>query len=186
MKFDSYSWFLLIILIISLYGLYYVYYNSRNNKYAIIFNYITAISTAILALSVIGTFVSIEQGKISNSIKDYNEISDSVFDEIIELFLDNKDLTYLYNNIFLQIKLDNKINRNIIKEHELSLIIFSKFSKVIQLIKEVPQESYMTVRVFSMMDIIMKSKIMQNYWILYKKQFNPIMLIPFMNERYGL
>jgi hypothetical protein len=187
MDFNVYFLFLLIILI-SVYGLYHVYSNTKKDKYAAIFDYITAISTAILALSVIGTFIEIQRTNHLSNIKNYTEISDNIFDEIIELFLKNKDMDYLYNNIFLQIPIENNKNRNITKEHEFALIIFSKFSKVLELIneKQISKDSYITIRIYRMMDIFMKSEIMQHYWIIYKKQFNPILTIQFMNKRYGL
>jgi hypothetical protein len=179
--------YILLVTIGCLYGVYHIYHHKKTD-YMVLFQYITAISTAILALSVIGTFVEIQKNNTSATIKNYDEISDEIFDKIIELFLDNEDMNYLYNNLFLHEPINSNACRNMTKEHEITSIIFSKFSKVLELIneKELNNENSIILRVYSMMDNLMESKLMQDYWLIYKNTFNAKLTSKFMHERYGL
>lgn len=154
-----------------------------------VFNYITSISTFILALSIMFTLYQLDKNNKILIVKNFFN-SNNILDDIIELFLNNKDMKYLFDNIFLETPIPHNIHRNITKEYEISILIFSKFSNFLKLIDENQldnDDDHSIIQIlFSMMDIIMKSDIMINNWKLYKIQFKPILLIKFIQDKYGL
>jgi hypothetical protein len=122
---------IIIIIIVYLFWGYVIVVGDRmaHDKYRIILTIISTIASVVFGSAVVLQVLNFTNQRKTEEIDYYSKLSKEFFDEILLLFLNNMDMSYYYEDLFQISKITGKTKRNLIKEHIISMLIFSKCAK---------------------------------------------------------
>jgi hypothetical protein len=167
---------LILILLFILFILFYwktsIY---KNEKFKTFFSSLSAIAVIFTVLAItIQSFSYIETLNANNTTA-YNNLSSDFFVEVFNMFLSNPDMKYFYEDL-LDIKNidENTKNRNVIKEQQMTMLIFHRSIPVMFYIINNNFDNYRTNSLVSRFNHVMytffKSKIFRQYWYVYEEK----------------
>lgn len=152
--------------------LYYEYYLSNGIeskvKFQTFLTFISTVFAVIFSSALLLQTINFNTNQKNEIIKNYSNLSQEFFDYLIELFMKNPDMIYLYNDLFDIKHIDaNTKNRNYIKEHQIMSLVFSKMGKfAVYIEKSTNKESVEWLEKFQgkIFKTFMKSPTLRNYW----------------------
>ena len=164
------------------------YYSS--SQFQVYLNYLTTLSTIILALAFIFQIISYRNAQSELTIKAYTDLSSVFLDDILQIFIEHPEMDYYYDDLMGLKKITAYTQRNITLEHKISMLIFARLAKF----SIFHQESLDKVHVEKIhnwikhiLDTYLKSDIFKNYWINeYKAKLSGPSTRKFMKETYNL
>jgi hypothetical protein len=159
-------------------------------NFKIILAIISTIASVVFGSAVVLQVLNFANQKKMEEIEYYSKLSKEFFDELLLIFLKNPDMNYYYEDLFQIKKIDSETRRNYIKEHMISMLIFSKCAKyAIYIYGTSNQESKQKVQKWlgHIFDTMMKSEILRQYWIdEYKPKLSGPATRQYMAEHYNL
>ena len=169
---------ILIYFIISIVFLFsYLYYHNfvkvkKEENFKVFLTFVSTIFAVIFSSAILVQAISFNNSQKNEIITNYNNLSEKFFDEIIKYFSENPDMNYYYNDLFDIEPINNNVNRNFEKEHQISMLIFSKMAKfAVYVEKSNNVESKRMVEDWlgHIFQTFMKSPTLRYYWINYYK-----------------
>lgn len=164
-------------------------YHSKS-KFQTFLVYVYTIATIILSLAIVFNILTYNDTKKEENVTNYTNISNNFFDEVIKKFMEMDELDYLYNELMGIKKIDKNTKRNITKEHQMCMFIFSKlatFAIYIVETNDIRHSERLNQWVTHVMNTYMKSEIFRNYWIYeYKPKVSGYATRKYMADNYGL
>lgn len=133
---------------------------------------ISTIASVVFGSAVVLQVINYTNQRKVEEIDYYSKLSREFLDEILELFINNMDMAYFYDDLFGLNKITNKTKRNLTKEHAFSMLIFSKSAKfAIFELESTNEQAKIKVQKWlgHVMDTLMQSKILRDYWTDYYK-----------------
>jgi tryptophan-rich sensory protein len=191
MLFSGLSFILFSSLIIIFYSLYHVshyFYNSK--KFKTYIDVIMSVSTLILAVGVLFQVIAFQVEQHKQAVQSYTEYSKDFTSYIIEIFRQNPEMNYYYENLFNNKPIPPGQQRNYILEEQLSMNIFVKTVEPIAIIKQFsdnPDIKQIKTAFVSILGKFFKSSTFTNYYKNnYKPTFSNPVVIDFMHENFGV
>jgi hypothetical protein len=164
-------------------------YHSKS-KFQTFLIYIYTIATIILSLAIIFSILNYNDTKKEENVTNYTNISNKFFTEVIKQFMDTDDIDYFYDEIMDIKKIDKNTKRNITKEHQICMFIFSKLAIFLIYVLEtndIKHSEKLNQWITHVMNTYMKSEIFRNYWIYeYKPKLSGYATRQYMAKTYGL
>ena len=161
-----------------------------HDKFKIILTIISTIASVVFGSAVVLQVVNFSNQRKIEEIDAYTNISKILLDDILEVFLKHPDMYYFYEELFQINKINNNTTRNFIKEHLISMLIFSKCAKfAIHQQESTNEEAKLKVQkwVGHIFDTMMKSDILREYWINeYKPKLSGPATQKYMELHFGL
>ena len=161
-----------------------------HENFKIILTIISTIASVVFGSAVVIQVVNYANQKKMEEVEYYSKLSKEFFDDLLLIFLNNPDMNYYYEDLFQIKKIDSETRRNLVKEHIISMLIFSKCAKFAIYIYGTSNEtSKIKVEKWlgHIFDTMMKSEILRQYWI---EQYKPNLSGPatqrYMAENYNL
>lgn len=178
--------FVTILAILLLVMAYITNIHYKNKKFNSYLTMIESCGTFILALTIIFQVIEYNRQIKNELIIKYSEYSKIFLDEILELFMQHPELDYYYNELIGSKKINESTKRNIILEKEITMLIFSKFAKVIIYVEN-EQHTKVEVWMKRVLNTFMKSDIFKQYYVNeYKPKFTGPALKEYMNNHYNI
>ena len=138
-----------------------------HDRFKIILTIISTIASVVFGSAVVLQVLNFANQRKIEEINYYSDLSKNFLDDLLELFLNNVDMFYYYEDLFQINKITNKTKRNITKEHIFSMLIFSKCAKfAIFEFESSNEEAKIKVQKWlgHIFDTMMKSDILREYW----------------------
>jgi hypothetical protein len=128
---------------------------------------ISTVASVVFGSAVVLQVLNYTNQRKIEEIDYYSKLSREFLDEILELFINNMDMAYYYDDLLGINKITDKTKRNYPKEHAISMLIFSKSAKFA--IFELESTNEMAKQKVQrwlghVMDTLMQSKILRDYW----------------------
>jgi hypothetical protein len=161
-----------------------------HENFKIILTIISTIASVVFGSAVVLQVLNFANQRKMEEIEYYSKLSKEFFDELVLIFLANPDMNYYYEDLFQIKKIDSETRRNYIKEHMISMLIFSKCAKYsIYIYGTSNKDSKEKVKKWlgHIFDTMMKSEILRQYWIdEYKPKLSGPATQQYMSEHYNL
>ena len=161
-----------------------------HDKFKIILTIISTIASVVFGSAVVLQVLNFANQKKIEEIDYYSNLSKNFLDDLLELFLNNSDMYYFYEDLFQINKINNKTKRNFTKEHIFSMLIFSKCAKFAIFESEsTNEEAKLKVQKWlgHIFDTMMKSDILREYWTNeYKPKLSGPATQKYMKQYYSL
>lgn len=183
-------WILLFIIILVLAFFYYLNNYFYNNK--IFINYIhilAAIGSLILGLTLLTGVISYNNSIRVTSTSDIILVVRDYSEGIVNLFIDNPEMNYFYEEIFNKKKIFNP-KRNITLENQICMNIFNKSVEPISIISIYGEQDTGVAQIkntlLKFLSLLFQSSKVKNYYIYYyKKNLAGPILIDFIEKNFG-
>ena len=161
-----------------------------HDRFKIILTIISTIASVVFGSAVVLQVLNFANQRKIEEINYYSDLSKNFLDDLLELFLNNVDMFYYYEDLFQINKITNKTKRNITKEHIFSMLIFSKCAKFAIFESEsTNEEAKLKVQKWlgHIFDTMMKSDILREYWTNeYKPKLSGPATQKYMKQYYSL
>ena len=161
-----------------------------HENFKIILTIISTIASVVFGSAVVLQVLNFANQRKMEEVEYYSKLSKEFFDELVLIFIANPDMNYYYEDLFQIKKIDSETRRNYVKEHMISMLIFSKCAKyAIYIYGTSNQESKEKVKKWlgHIFDTMMKSEILRQYWIdEYKPKLSGPATQQYMAEHYNL
>lgn len=178
--------FVILMIIFIIYNFWSNFVSISNNlereKFKTILTIISTIASLTFGSAVVFQVISFNNQKKIDQIDNYTKLSKEVLDEILQVFIYNPDMQYYYNDLIGIQKIGPYTKRNLIKEHQISMFIFSKFAKyAIYEQQATNKESREKVKAWMghVLNTFLKSDVFRSYWI---NEYKPKLTGPAMNN----
>jgi len=147
------------------------------------------IVSSLFSIAIICQLINYTREQSSERIAGYEEQSKLFLDDILQIFIEHPEINYYYEELLGIKKIDANTERNLVLEHEITMLIFAKLAKWSMYINESDQEESHNSKIWldHIMDTYMKSKIFKKYWINeYKPKLTGPAARKYMLERYNI
>jgi ribosomal protein L30E len=137
------------------------------DKFKTILTIISTIASVVFGSAVVLQVINYANQRKVEEIDYYSKLSREFLDEVLELFINNIDMGYYYEELFGINRITDKTKRNLIKEHAISMLIFSKSAKfAIFELESNNEEAKAKVHNWlgHVLDTLMNSEILRRYW----------------------
>lgn len=180
-----------VALIMSLIFLYFLYKMNKLHKNKSLELFIQAaagIFSIIFSSAVVLQVLSYNRERKVEVIKDYEELAKSFYNDTIEIFIDNDDMQYYFENLFHNKPLPHDSERNFAKERQMTYLIFSKLGTVTsyETIMEDDDKEVLDQWIAKILRNFLKSETFIQYWKEYKSTFGGKLSSQFMEEHFNL
>jgi len=157
-----------IYIIYNFWSLYSVLKNEfEMNKFNTILTIISTIASVVFGSAVVLQVINYNNQRKLEEIDYYSKLSREFLDDILQIFLNNMDMGYFYEDLFGIKSITDKTKRDKIKEHIISMLIFSKSAKfAIFDLSSTNQAAKDKVHKWlgHVLNTLMKSKVLREYW----------------------
>jgi len=137
------------------------------DKFKTVLTIISTIASVVFGSAVVLQVINYTNQRKLEEIDYYSKLSREFLDSILELFINNTDMSYFYEDLFGIKSITDKTKRNKVKEHMISMLIFSKSAKFAIFDLESTNDSAKE-KIHNwlghVLETLMKSKILREYW----------------------
>lgn len=181
---------LLIVVIIICYHIYVKKLNSAKlNDFSYLFKLIRDLFAILFSAAVIIQVLNLVREDEHDTIESYSKYSREFLDDSMELFLQHPDMNYYYLDLMGVERINENTNRDITKELELSMLIYSKFAKVAVFEENTYSDKARTWIhhwLGKSFNSFMESPTFRSYYPLYKEKLAGPAIINYMHYFYKL
>jgi len=182
--------FIILAVLVYLHILYWKSSLSSNEKFKSLISIWVSTSLFISMYSVYIQTNSYRESQIQLETNNFNNLFNSFFDSVVELFISNPTLNYYYNELFTGISKYQDSDRNIILEEEISTIIFSKMENIINFIDlyttNINVIAQTEQKLLKILKVFFKSKIFLENWTKYQNKFATDWTVQYINMKFNL
>ena len=168
MKLNNYIIGIPIIFIITLTIHFWVGHYYKNNKFKTFLTLVTTITSILFSSAIVIQVFNYNHQRSSEEIQKYSDLSKIFLDDTINIFIENPEMNYYYEDLLGIKMIDQNTKRNIILENQISMLIFSRLAKFAIFIQQ-EDDPDITKKIDDWLGHIaatfMKSDTLKSYWI---------------------
>lgn len=178
----------LIVMLVFLYFLYTYHKLHRSKPFELYIQAAAGIFSIIFSSAAVLQVLSYNRERKVEIVKDYEELAKSFYNDTIQLFIDNDDMQYYFENLFNNQPILNGTSRNVTKEREITYLIFSKLGTITsyETIMDTDDKKLLDQWIVKILGNFMKSDVFRGYWNDYKNTFGGYLSSIYMKEHFNL
>jgi len=181
---------IVFIVLVYLHILYWRSTLSSNEKFKSLLSIWVSTSLFISLYSVYLQTNGYRESQIQIETNSFNSLFNSFFDSVVQLFISNTQMNYYYNELFTGISNYKDSDRNLVLEHEVSVIIFSKMENIINFVDIFSINPNIVgqteQKLLKILKVFFKSKIFLENWKIYKNSFATDWTIQYIDAKFNL
>lgn len=181
------------IIVIVLIWLHYLYWKSSihtNEKVKMLISIWVSTSLFISFYSAYLQTNNYRESQLQLELNNFNNLFNTFFDGIVELFIHNPSVNYYYNELFTNVSKYQESERDIILEKKISVLIFSNMENVINFVDLYSNNKVVVgqteEKLLKILSVFFKSKIFLENWNVYKDLFANDWTIQYINMKFNL
>lgn len=159
---------IIIYIVLHFWSIFFIVKNQFEiDKFRTILTIISTIASVVFGSAVVLQVINYSNQRKLEEIDYYSKLSREFLDDILQLFINNMDMSYYYQDLFGLKDITDKTKRDKVKEHMISMLIFSKSAKfAIFDLESTNKTAKEKVHNWlgHVLDTLMKSKILREYW----------------------
>jgi hypothetical protein len=170
----------------------YIYWRSdfyKHDKFKVFLTLLSASAIIFGILAIIIQGFNYNDNLKQRDSESFTSLSKDFINDILQLFINNQDMSYYYNELLDIKKITKDTVRNLEKEHQISMLIFAKLASISYYLKT---HTYGTItdgllsRLHHILDTFFKSGIFINYWKEYKEKLAGKDIQDFVKKQYSM
>lgn len=150
--------------------------------------YINGIAATFICFGIIFQVAAYFQQRIEDKITVYTNLNESFLQPIFDLFIQNPEMNYYYNDLFGIEKMNPNVKRNQTLELQISMIIFSKIAVpavYIELSQDKDMVSLSQKGLVKILKTFMKCQLFVHYYVTYfKPNIAGPVVVEFMEQNF--
>lgn len=162
----------------------------KKTKFKVLLSVITTVTSVLFSTAVIIQVLNFNHQNVNEEIDKYENLSKYFLDDNVQMFLEHPDMNYYYEELIGIKMIDENTVRNIEKERQFSILIFSRMAKTAMYINTTQDQTLvgpLSIWFKRAIDTYMKSPTLQHYWTtLYKPTLSGPASRLYMKTNYNL
>lgn len=167
----SVSLFLSILITLVFLYIYWIGDFYKYDKFRVFLTLLSAIAVIFGILAIVIQGLNYSDTVKQRDAESFDNLSKEFIQDILQLFINNPDMIYYYNDLFGLKKITKDTKRNLIKEHQISMLIFAKLASITYYIETygfISITKGLISRTNHILDTFFKSQTFKGYWKEYK------------------
>lgn len=162
----------------------------KSDKFKVFFSALGGIAVVFGIFALIIQGLSFKENIKSKNVEFFDNLTKSFVHDILHLFIDNQDMNYYYEDIMGINPINSNTIRNLTKENEISMLIYTKASSIIYYI-ETEKNNEITNEIQksfnnTMYRYLNNSPTFKNYWKLYNENLGGYQIQMYFKKYFGL
>lgn len=161
----------------------------KSDKFKVFFSALGGIAVLFSIFAIILQTLNYKENITNNDIHFFETLSRDLIQDTLDLFIENQDMNYYYNDLIGVQRINDITIRNIDKESEISMLILSRFASIIYYIDQENDTSRIKSlknRFEKVLNTFMKSPTFRGYYILYKQKLAGPETIKYFEKQYNI
>jgi len=161
----------------------------KSDKFKVFFTALGGIAILFSIFAIILQALNYKENITNNDIHFFETLSRDLIQDTLNLFIENQDMSYYYNDLIGVQRINENTIRNIDKENEISMLILSRFASIIYYIDQegnTKRINSLKTRFEKVLNTFMKSPTFREYYMLYKQKLSGPETIKYFQKKYNI